>query len=322
MLTEHIEGGLLPGVSVLTTTYNRADVLGHSIDSVLAQDTSDWELVIVDNGSTDGTQDLLTGYRDERIKVIRLDTNRGCTGGRNVCLDNISREWFTFLDSDDSLLPHALSTLLAVPETIDRGISAVTCNCIDSRTGTFTGCGLDHDQYLERYAIVTHCRGEHWGITKSSLLNGRRFNQKIQMESILWYQLEGLAQRYYIHQGLKIYCTDRDDRESVRKLRSLRSYYPECVALMDEESAYLQALAKWAPRDYSGLLSRMLRVFLLSGDKSRARFVSAELRRRGVLKDRVKARIGLTFGPSTLDTMSRASQELRRWLPGHRQQRG
>jgi glycosyltransferase involved in cell wall biosynthesis len=318
-MTEQTERRLLPGVSVLTTTYNRADVLGRAIESVLAQDTPDWELMIVDNGSTDGTQELLGTYQDERIKTIRIDPNRGCTGGRNVCLDNISREWFTFLDSDDQLVPHALSTLLAVPGVVDRGVDAVECNCIDSRTGAFAGQGLDHDQWLDQRTFMS-LRGEYWGITKTSVLNGRRFNEKIQMESILWYQLEESVKRYYIHQGLKIYMTEGGDRLSVRQPYDA-SFYSEYVALLDEERAYLEMQAKWAPDRYSSLLFHAFQVFLVSGDLSRARSAYRELRRRGLAKDRIKARIGLTFGLAALDTLSRARQALQRWLPGGHQER-
>ena len=132
--------------------------------AVLAQDCPDWELVVVDNGCTDDTQELLRSYQDERIKVVRLEKNLGCTGGRNACLDHISREWFTFLDSDDELVPNALSTLLAVPATIDPAIDAITCNSIDSETGEFTGVGLGggsvarpaHDHVELRRRVLGH----------------------------------------------------------------------------------------------------------------------------------------------------------------------
>lgn len=318
MQTSEATVELLPGVSVLTTTYNRANVLRRAIDSVLAQDIPCWELVIVDNGSTDGTQQLLATYRDDRIKVIRLEANRGCTGGRNVCLDHISREWFTFLDSDDACLPYALSTLLAVPEAIDRGIDAVECNCIDSQTGALTGLGLHHDQWLDQRTFVSVHHGEFWGITKTSLLDGYRFNDKIQMEALLWFRLNRTAKRYYIHQGLKVYSTECGDRESVRQAHDLVSCYPEHVALLDEESEYLEWCAEWAPDVYSKLLFRAFHVFLVSGDRPRTLSVYEGLRRKGLLKHRVVASLGLAFGPASIDGLLRVRQAVQRWPPGTR----
>mgnify|MGYP000063559085 CR=1 FL=1 len=59
-----------PRVSVIMPTYNRADSLRRSIDSVIAQQWADWELVVVDDGSTDGTRALLDQVRDPRVRVV------------------------------------------------------------------------------------------------------------------------------------------------------------------------------------------------------------------------------------------------------------
>lgn len=297
------EGRLLPGVSVLTTTYDRADVLGRAIESVLAQDTPDWELVVVDNGSNDGTWELLQRYDDPRITRLRLEVNRGCTGGRNICLDHIGREWFTFLDSDDYLLPHALSTLLAVPREVDPRIDAITCNSLDSLTGEFTGLGLDHDQWLDARTVMTRCSGEFWGITKTSLLRGRRFNEKIQMEGLLWSKLDREACRYYVHQGLCVYNTERGDRESVRQDDDALSCYPEFVALFEEEREFLADLAGTAPTKYSGLLFRAFCIFLAAGDRERAAAAFNDLRETGRFRHRMVARAGLAFGPRAIDSL-------------------
>lgn len=300
------EPDLLPGVSVLTTTYNRADVLARAIDSVLAQDTDLWELVVVDNGSTDTTQEVLAGYDDPRISTVFVDVNRGCTGGRNVCLDHIGREWFTFLDSDDRLVPHALSTLLAVPAAIDPAIDVVTCNSIDSETLEFTGLGLDHDQWLDQRTMMSSCDGEFWGITKTSLLRGRRFNERIQKEGLLWFKLNSGARRYYVHQGLCIYNTERGDRESARQADDAVSCYPEYVAFIDEEREFLDAYKEYAPGKYSGFLFRAFTIFLAAGDRARARSVYDELREVGRLKHRMVARAGLTFGAGAIESLRHA----------------
>ena len=83
-------------VSIITATYNRAAVLARAIDSVVRQDYSFWELLIVDDGSTDETQELLRGYKDERITVLTHSENRGVSAAKNTGLDHMSGEWFTF----------------------------------------------------------------------------------------------------------------------------------------------------------------------------------------------------------------------------------
>jgi glycosyltransferase involved in cell wall biosynthesis len=91
-------------VSIIMPTFNRADTLPRAVESVRAQTFTDWELVIVDDGSTDGTAALLAGLKDPRIKVMRQE-NQGCYVARNVGMRAGSGRYVTFLDSDDEWLP-------------------------------------------------------------------------------------------------------------------------------------------------------------------------------------------------------------------------
>ncbi len=87
-------------------TYNRRDVLERAIESVRDQTYSDWELIVVDDGSTDGTSDLL-GSGDSRIRYTRQE-NAGVYAARNHGLSLAQGRYITFLDSDDEWLPHYL----------------------------------------------------------------------------------------------------------------------------------------------------------------------------------------------------------------------
>jgi len=100
----------VPTVSVIIPTYNRANTLQRAIDSVRAQSFEDWELVIVDDGSTDGTPDLLSEYADrlgERLTILR-QSNRGCSAARNRGIDYARGRFVAFLDSDDEFMPTKL----------------------------------------------------------------------------------------------------------------------------------------------------------------------------------------------------------------------
>ncbi|MFZ7128292.1 MAG: glycosyltransferase [Desulfobacterales bacterium] len=94
-------------ISVVIPTFNRAWALARSVDSVLAQTCPEVELIVVDDGSTDGTMDLLAGYGD-RLRVIRQQ-NRGVSAARNAGFDAARGEWIAFLDSDDEWLPGKLA---------------------------------------------------------------------------------------------------------------------------------------------------------------------------------------------------------------------
>lgn len=93
----------VPRVSVVIPTYNRAHCVARAIDSVLRQTYVDYELIVVDDGSTDGTRELLARYGD-RIHVI-LKPNQGVSKTRNRGIAEARGEFVAFLDSDDEWLP-------------------------------------------------------------------------------------------------------------------------------------------------------------------------------------------------------------------------
>ncbi len=97
----------MPLVSIVMPTYNRADTIGRAIASVRAQSWSDWELIVVDDGSTDNTPSLLAGL-DPRIRFLRQE-NQGVTAARNTGLAASRGQLVAFLDSDDEWLPHHLA---------------------------------------------------------------------------------------------------------------------------------------------------------------------------------------------------------------------
>jgi len=96
----------MPRVSVIIPTYNRSTLITETIDSVLAQTYLDFELIIVDDGSTDNTLEVLSMY-GERIKIIQQD-NQGQGSARNTGINSSRGELIAFLDSDDLWKPNKL----------------------------------------------------------------------------------------------------------------------------------------------------------------------------------------------------------------------
>ena len=74
----------VPVVSVVTPAYNRHAVLPRAISSVLAQNLQNWEMIIVDDASTDDTERVVGGFRDSRIRYIRHQSNRGQSAAQNT----------------------------------------------------------------------------------------------------------------------------------------------------------------------------------------------------------------------------------------------
>jgi glycosyltransferase involved in cell wall biosynthesis len=101
----------MPLVSIVMPTYNRADTIQRAIASIRAQSWSNWDLIVVDDGSTDDTTLRLTGL-DPRIRLLRQE-NQGVTAARNTGLAAVKGELVAFLDSDDEWLPHHLALAAA-----------------------------------------------------------------------------------------------------------------------------------------------------------------------------------------------------------------
>jgi glycosyltransferase involved in cell wall biosynthesis len=108
-MVEKISGAMKqqPQISVIIPTYNRGWILKEAVDSVLSQDCTDFELIVVDDGSTDNTTALLRGYKGS-LKVFH-QANRGVSAARNLGIKNSSGRYIAFLDSDDLWLPEKLS---------------------------------------------------------------------------------------------------------------------------------------------------------------------------------------------------------------------
>jgi glycosyltransferase involved in cell wall biosynthesis len=98
---------LTPRVSVIIPTYNRAAYLREAIDSVLGQTFVDFELIVVDDGSTDNTKEVVASIEDSRI-FYKYQENSGVAAARNTGITISKGEYIAFLDSDDVWLPHNL----------------------------------------------------------------------------------------------------------------------------------------------------------------------------------------------------------------------
>lgn len=102
-----------PRVSVVLPTYNRRQTLGAAIESVRRQSFTDWELLLVDDGSSDGTTTWAEGLNEPRLRLIALERNRGAAAARNAGISSARGAYVAFLDSDDAWTPDKLSRQIA-----------------------------------------------------------------------------------------------------------------------------------------------------------------------------------------------------------------
>ena len=159
------QGGNAPLVTVVIPCYNQARFLGEAIESVLAQSYTNFEIVVVDDGSTDNTSEVAGHY--PKVRCVRQE-NRGVSAARNAGLAHARGEYVVFLDADDRLLPRALEVgvreLGTHPESafvFGYHNNIATDGTPGALRGNFTSHPLpnERDQYLallHRCYIRTH----------------------------------------------------------------------------------------------------------------------------------------------------------------------
>lgn len=208
-----------PQISIVCPTFNRAHTLARAITSVIGQDFACWELLIIDDGSTDNTNLVVGEFaRDDRVKYFRQEGNRGVGFARNVGVCAASGDWILLLDSDNALCPGALN---AVHNAIELAPDIMIHKfCVSSFDGAAMGARprdadvISADDYLcGRYP------GEfHTCVRKELLLKHKFFEEFSGGESIIWSQIAIECGYVAYHSVItQKYDTSGDDRLSVRR---------------------------------------------------------------------------------------------------------
>lgn len=155
-------------VSVVIPLYNRTQYIRRAIDSVLAQTYSNFELIVVDDGSTDGSSDVVRLYADARIRLITQE-NAGECAARNRGVAEANTKWVAFLDSDDEWMPKFLERAVGLATT-HSSLVAVFTNIASFRDNTpWLVCPFSESCVLENYFAFS-IKNLGRGITSSSVL--------------------------------------------------------------------------------------------------------------------------------------------------------
>ncbi|TAW14809.1 glycosyltransferase family 2 protein [Rhizobium ruizarguesonis] len=121
-----------PAITIIIPTFNRSALIGEAIDSVLQQTFGDFELIVVDDGSTDNTRDIVTGFTDSRLVFVQQE-NAGRSAARNRAIAMARGKYIAFLDSDDAYLRDKLERQVRFMEENPRiGMIYTSAKCIDA----------------------------------------------------------------------------------------------------------------------------------------------------------------------------------------------
>ena len=127
-------------VSIIVPTFNRADKIQNAISSVINQKYNNWELIIVDNESLDGTKEMIKNYKDSRIRFYSISNNGVIGYSRNFGVEKSNGRYLAFLDSDDCWENEKLSICISLMEKKDKDICYHNCYLISNNEKKKTRC--------------------------------------------------------------------------------------------------------------------------------------------------------------------------------------
>ena len=157
-----------PRISVVIPTRNRAELLPRAVGSVLAQTWTDFELLIVDDHSTDETPAVTARFADGRIRSFRHERNSGQSKALNTGIEHARGEYVAFLDDDDEWLPGKLAAQVALLDAAPPAVGLVYCwrEELDETTGRRIGT----TRFTMRGDIFEHALALHLPVSPSSWL--------------------------------------------------------------------------------------------------------------------------------------------------------
>ena len=217
--------------TVFTPTYNRASTLHRPYESLCAQSLRDFEWLIVDDGSTDETRDLVETWRREASFPVRYlrQHNYGKPSASNLGISQAQGELFLTLDSDDGCTPDALERFLYhwnnIAAEIQPQFSAVTALCQDQH-GKLVGMPypkdpLDSNSIELRYKYKV--KGEKWGFQRTDVMKQFPFptdpEHKFVSESVVWLAIARRYQTRFVNEKLRIYWIDDGATDHLTTLR-------------------------------------------------------------------------------------------------------
>lgn len=144
-------------VSIIMPSYNTAGFIAESIQSVLEQSYKNWELLIVDDCSTDNTDEVVSLYLvDERIKYLKNEKNSGAAVSRNRALREAKGKWIAFLDSDDLWEPDKLEKQIAFMRDNDYHFSYTNYIEIDEESKA-NGKSVTGPKRISKHGMYNYC---------------------------------------------------------------------------------------------------------------------------------------------------------------------
>ncbi len=215
-------------VSIITPTFNSERFISETILSVQAQTYQDWEMIIVDDCSTDKTAEIVASFqeKDSRIKYFYNSTNKGSALSRNLALQKAKGKWIAFLDSDDLWHPEKLEKQIEFMERNDYHFSYTNYCEIDENSKEkgilITGPKVITDKLMKAYCwpgcLTVMYDAEEVGIMQT-------VDIKINEEYALWIKIARKTKCYLLGENLAKYRRHNNSLTSQSYFKLIKWHY-------------------------------------------------------------------------------------------------
>jgi glycosyltransferase involved in cell wall biosynthesis len=263
-----------PLISIITPTYNRADFIEEAVQSVLDQTYQNFEHLIVDDGSTDNTREILSPFLADRRLRYFYQENQGQSVARNLAIEHARGEFVCFLDSDNIWLPiHLASQLAAFQETPEVDIVYGDGITIDEQGNELRRKNIKrHSGYIAFQMLKDNCVGMNMTMARRKCfdeMGGMSGKRRVADDYDLWLKFSSRYRFRYVPRYLAYYRVMEDQISSNKVarfetnesiIRDFRHNYPEALteAQFDEAFAFFYSRkARWLARSgHKGLAIR------------------------------------------------------------------
>lgn len=213
-------------VSIITPSYNTAQYIGQTIASVQAQTYGNWELLIVDDCSTDDSDQVIAPYlADQRIRYLKNEKNSGAAISRNYALREAKGKWIAFLDSDDLWHPEKLERQLKF--TVEHGYK---CTYTDYRiclNGEWMPYINTAPNTVNKWKLYNYCY-----FSTITVLYDREYVGLVQIADLkknndyaMWFQVLDKCKAYRLPECLAYYVKHEGSISGGSKLKLIRHHY-------------------------------------------------------------------------------------------------
>ncbi len=185
----------MPAVSVILPVYNGDAFLKEAIDSILRQTFTDFELIIINDGSTDDSEEIIQSYSDERILYLKNDMNRGLIFSLNRAIDFSNGKWIARMDADDISLPERIKKQVGYAMANDSTLLATQVDLIDVNGLSLPPWPADrytrNSTEIKRHLLRDNCLAHPSVFGKTEIFKRYRYRsvQKYSEDYDLWLRL-------------------------------------------------------------------------------------------------------------------------------------